>query len=218
MWAGDGRFTVDRIARGTLDIPACCVSIIGTVQPGPLQSYLFQLAAGGAGDDGLLPRFQLLVWPDVPPTWQNVDRWPDKAAKQRAYEVFDRLADLDPSTVGAEQDDDDGLPFLRFDSNAQAAFDEWRGDLERTLRSGTLAPALEAVSCQASELDPVNGAAKSPGGRRPRSRAAIVSSTRPWAGGAIFSPMPGESTGASGRAIPPMVKPYWTRLAALAAG
>ena len=48
-WAGDGRFTVDRsgAARWTFRLVAC--RIIGTVQPGPLQTYLFQLAAGGAG-------------------------------------------------------------------------------------------------------------------------------------------------------------------------
>lgn len=107
-WAGDGRFTVDRIGRGTLDILACCVSIVGTVQPGPLQSYIFQMLAGGAGDDGLLPRFQLLVWPDPSPTWHNVDRWPDKTAKQRVYEVFEELANLDPFTVGAKQEGDEG--------------------------------------------------------------------------------------------------------------
>lgn len=153
-WAGDGRFTVDRIGRGTLDIPACCVSIIGTVQPGPLQSYIFQTLAGGAGDDGLLPRFQMLVWPDPSPEWRNVDRWPDKPAKQRACEVFEQLANLDPFTVGSEQDGEEGMPYLRFDCSAQVGFDEWRGDLERTLRAGTLAQTLEAVLAKHRSLIP----------------------------------------------------------------
>jgi hypothetical protein len=30
--------------------------------------------AGGIGDDGLLQRLQLAVWPDIPATWTNVDR------------------------------------------------------------------------------------------------------------------------------------------------
>jgi Protein of unknown function (DUF3987) len=33
-WNGCGRFTVDRVGRGTLDIEACCVSMLGGVQPG----------------------------------------------------------------------------------------------------------------------------------------------------------------------------------------
>ena len=153
-WAGDGSFTQDRIGRGTLDIPACCVSIIGTVQPGPLQMYLFQQAAGGTGDDGFLPRFQLLVWPDVPATWRNVDRWPDTVAKQQAYEVFERLANLDPSAIGAEQDDDGGVPFLRFDADAQATFNQWRGDLKHSLRSGDRPPSLDAVLAKYRKLIP----------------------------------------------------------------
>ena len=28
------------------------------------------------GDDGLLQRFQLAVWPDVAGPWRKVDRWP----------------------------------------------------------------------------------------------------------------------------------------------
>jgi hypothetical protein len=154
-WNGDGRFTVDRIGRGTLDIPACCVSILATIQPGPLESYLFATVAGGAGDDGLAPRFQLAVWPDVNPVWRNVDRWPDKAAKQKAFEVFEQLANLDPWAIDAQEDEDgDGVPFLRFDAKAQAAFNEWRGDLERTLRTDTLPPALEAVLAKHRSLIP----------------------------------------------------------------
>jgi putative DNA primase/helicase len=153
-WNGDGRFTVDRIGRGTLDIPACCVSILATIQPGPLQSYLCAVAAGGAGDDGLLPRFQLAVWPDASAAWKNVDRWPDTKAKQTAREVFDRLADLDIKSIGAEQGDEGDVPFLRFDESAQVAFDEWRADLEPTVRSGALPVALEAVRAKYRSLIP----------------------------------------------------------------
>ncbi len=153
-WAGDGRFTWDRVGRGTLDIEACCLSFIGTIQPGPLQSYQFSAAAGGQGDDGLLQRFQLAVWPDVSSDWVNVDEWPNKEARDRAYAVVERLANLDPWDVDAQQDDNDAVPFLRFDHKAQGAFDEWRGDLERTLRAGTLAPALESVYAKYRSLIP----------------------------------------------------------------
>lgn len=39
-WNGTGRFTVDRIGRGTLDVPALCVSIFGAITPGPLSPSL----------------------------------------------------------------------------------------------------------------------------------------------------------------------------------
>ena len=32
-WNGTGRFTYDRIGRGTIDIEACCVSLLGGIQP-----------------------------------------------------------------------------------------------------------------------------------------------------------------------------------------
>ena len=53
---------------------------------------------GGTDDDGLVQRIQLLVYPDVARRWRNVDRWPDTEAKQRAWEVFQRLDELDPAT------------------------------------------------------------------------------------------------------------------------
>lgn len=39
-WNGNGRFTYDRVGRGTVDIEAAIVSIVGCIQPGPLRGYL----------------------------------------------------------------------------------------------------------------------------------------------------------------------------------
>ncbi len=133
-WNGTGAYTYDRIGRGTLHIEAATVSVLGGIQPGPLASYVREAAGDGRGADGLLQRFQLLVWPDEPADWRNVDCWPDTEAKTSAFRVFERLATLDPLAVGGR--DDDGLPYLRFDQAAQEAFDVWRHDLEGRLRSG----------------------------------------------------------------------------------
>lgn len=142
-WNGTGGFTFDRIGRGTVEIEAACVSILGGIQPGPLGEYLRAAVAGGAGDDGLLQRFQLVAWPDIGGEWRNIDRWPDSGARDRAWAVFERLNTLDPGALGAERDGD-GPPFLRFDGDAQELFTEWRGGLERRLRAGEEAPAFEA--------------------------------------------------------------------------
>jgi hypothetical protein len=107
----------------------------------------------GAADDGLIQRFQLAVWPDAPPTWRNVDTWPDSAAKHRAAEVFRRLDQLDVAQLGAERDGD-SLPFLRFDSDAQGLFDVWRGELEQRLRSGSEHPAIKAHLAKYRSLVP----------------------------------------------------------------
>jgi Protein of unknown function (DUF3987) len=89
---------------------------------------------GGRGDDGLIQRFQLAVWPDVAGRWRNVDRWPDAAARGRAIEVFQRLNRLEAATVGAEELTPEEVPFLRFEPAAQELFDSWRAGLEQRLR------------------------------------------------------------------------------------
>ncbi len=134
-WNGTGRYTYDRIGRGTIDIEAASVSLIGSIQPGPLRSYLRGAVSGDVDADGLMQRFQLAVYPDISKTWRNVDRWPDTDAKNRAFEVIRTLDRLEPSAVGAHSDDD-AIPYLRFDPEAQDRFDEWRGELEHRLRSG----------------------------------------------------------------------------------
>lgn len=144
-WNGTGAFTFDRIGRGTIHIDAACVSVLGGIQPGPLSEYVAAASREGRGADGLLQRFQLLVYPDDAGDWRNVDRYPDTAAKNSAYQVFDRLADpgalaglAGSSTLerGGNFFDSD-IPALRFDPAAQEHFDAWRSELERSkLRNG----------------------------------------------------------------------------------
>jgi hypothetical protein len=145
-WNGNGRYTYDRIGRGTLDITAATVSVIGCIQPGPLADYLRSAINSGAGDDGLVQRFQLAVWPDVSAEWRNVDQYPDTVAKNAAYEVFERLDRLTAADCGAETDHDepDAIPYLRFAPDAQDVFDDWRAGLEAKVRAGEEHPAMEA--------------------------------------------------------------------------
>jgi hypothetical protein len=144
-WNGDGAYTVDRIGRGTLHVPALCLSMLGTIQPGKLRAYLAAACSGGAGDDGLIQRFQLAIWPDVSGDWRNVDRWPESAARERAAKVYVALDALTPERIGASLDHGD-IPGLRFEAAAQELFDAWRTELETRLRTPELAqyPAYEA--------------------------------------------------------------------------
>lgn len=155
-WNGNGNFVFDRIMRGTVDIDACCLSILGGIQPGPLQVYRQQAMKIGAGDDGLMQRFQLLVQPDQSTTWRNVDRWPSKDAKNRAFEVFERLDKMDGFQMGGDVDDRDrnAVPYVRFTREAQHVFDDWRTDLEHRLRAGKDGPALESHLAKYRSLIP----------------------------------------------------------------
>jgi putative DNA primase/helicase len=159
-WNGDSSYTFDRIGRGlNLHIPAVCLSLLDATQPGRVSEYIRHAVRGGAGDDGLIQRFGLMVWPDIGVEWQNVDRWPDSTAKKEAHRVYDYLDKLDPANAGALQDTDhngepEGIPYLRFDDAALGLFLEWRTDLEARLRGGDLHPALESHLAKYRKLVP----------------------------------------------------------------
>jgi hypothetical protein len=144
-WNGTGSFTTDRIGRGTTHIPALTLSLFGGIQPGKLGPLLSSAAEGGVGDDGLVQRLQVTVFPDRLPPWSKTTRWPDSAARNRASAIFDALAAMDGVTVKAHADD---IPFLRYSPHAQIVADDWRDALEHRLRSD----ALDDVPAFASHL------------------------------------------------------------------
>jgi len=132
-WNGTGAYYVDRVGRGTLYIPAACLSVLGGIQPGPLQAYLHEIFGKGLTNDGLIQRFQLMVWPDPPRNWKNVDRWPNTDAKNVAYEIFRALAVRESLGPDPERGE---VPYLRFSPAAQDVFDAWRVELEARVAPG----------------------------------------------------------------------------------
>ena len=122
-WNGDGTYTFDRIGRGMIHVDGLCLSIIGGIQPGKLARYVYEACEGGAGDDGLLQ--QLLVWPVHNQAFMNIDRLPKAQERQRAYALYERLADLDTTGLGATTTEFQTIPAL-FLLRAQELFDAWR--------------------------------------------------------------------------------------------
>lgn len=145
-WNGSGSYTFDRIGRGTVRVPAVCLSILGGIQPGKLRGYIEEALRGGDGADGLLQRLQLVVWPEHLEEFKNVDEYPNREAANRAYEIFKVLAKLDPETLSLPTQEKSDIPGLHFTAKAQAVFNDWRLDLEQRLRSKELnsTPAFES--------------------------------------------------------------------------
>jgi putative DNA primase/helicase len=133
-WNGNSPFTVDRVGRGTIHVPALCLSIVGGIQPGRLRQYLADAVKDGPGNDGLFQRLQLMAWPDFPSDWRLIDRVPNQCAADRATQVYERLAELTT----------DAAPLFRFEEAAQELFYVWLPELERKVRGGDLHPALSA--------------------------------------------------------------------------
>jgi hypothetical protein len=142
-WNGNGSFSVDRIGRGSLHVPAVCVSVLGGIQPGPLALYVNDALGEAEKADGLLQRFQLLVYPDLR-GYDPVDRWPDLEAKTRAYDVFRGLATFNAEAFGAVADEEGEVPYVRFDAAAQGVFDAWRAEFEPRFRGGEYPAAIES--------------------------------------------------------------------------
>ena len=156
-WGGKERYTFDRIGRGRVHIEGACLSMIGSTQPGRLAEYVRRAVTGTSGDDGLIQRFGLLVWPDQSPAWEHVDRYPLSEAREQAWRTFDSFDSLDPSAVGAHPISEyGGMPVLRLDAEAQDLFLEWRKGLEHRLRSpdSEMTPALESHFAKYRKLVP----------------------------------------------------------------
>ena len=144
-WNGNGSFTVDRIGRGSIHVSAVSISLVGNIQPARLRSYLSDALEGGPGDDGLLQRFQILIWPNAPRTWTLVDRPPNGHAQSLVETVFSSLA-----SVSA-----DNPSRLAFCPDAQGLFFEWWRELETKIRNNSdLHPAIIAHLAKFRSLMP----------------------------------------------------------------
>ena len=82
-----GAYTVDRIGRGTVRVSDLYLSILGTTQVDKAREMF-----GEGPDDGFTARVNA-IYPDVPPDWHEVDRYPDRAARVSLDAVCDRLVD-----------------------------------------------------------------------------------------------------------------------------
>jgi putative DNA primase/helicase len=103
--------------------------MVGGITPGRLRSYLCDALQDGPTNDGLIQRFQILVWPDAPCAWTYIDRLPKE---NRLRQVFQRLTLLDAEAP----------TIFTFEARAQGFFQEWLGALENRIRRDDLHPAL----------------------------------------------------------------------------
>ena len=133
---GDGQFTYDRIGRGTVHIQNATISMIGGIQPSRI-APIVNNAMTGKGDDGLVQRLQLAVWPDDVHDWQWTDRHPDREARQ-AYEAVFRTFHDNP--LGSPEN-----PLvMRFSPSAQLMFREWMEEIQAEARSGNVSSIMES--------------------------------------------------------------------------
>jgi putative DNA primase/helicase len=143
-WNGKNPFTMDRIGRGTIHVPACCMSLFGGIQPGRLRSYMAETLRDGPCNDGLMQRISVSVWPDLD-RWEYVDRTPNVAAEELTARVFRKLVKLDAENPAR----------FRFAPVAQQLFVAWLTNLEVRIRGDQYHPALISHLSKYRKLMPV---------------------------------------------------------------
>ena len=146
-WSGNQTFDVDRIERGSLHVPALCLSIFGSIQPGPLSQYIRSAMQGGAGDDGFIQRFQVMVWPDAKDHWELIQGIPISELEIPVNQIFNCLDSLFFDPIGEPI-------ILSFTNDAQPLFDHWQEVYEKRLRAGNLPPHMEAHLTKYKKLLP----------------------------------------------------------------
>lgn len=139
-WGGTGSYTFDRIGRGSIRLTHYALSVFGGFQPDKIKHYVRMAQSGSSQNDGLLQRFQLLVWPDLSEDIELVDRPPDKEAMARMHAALLKLRDAAKSGEMNRQ----GSRLLHLDEHAQAAFNQWYVGNETLLRKKELSPSEQS--------------------------------------------------------------------------
>ena len=109
-----------------------------------LQHYVRQATHGGMKNDGLIQRFQLLVYPDMPTTWTYVDRPQNQQAADDVMKAVLRLRDLKPTDVNARSSLDGQYAYLNFAEDAQPLFIEAMKGFETAARQQGMAPSIRS--------------------------------------------------------------------------
>ncbi len=101
----------------------------------------FQQSLSGFCNDGLLQRFQLLIYPDDVKEWQLVDKVPNKEAQHDAAMIMRNLASMNFCEYGVVQEGEE-TPYFCFTDHTQHIFFVWLTELEREKLTSEEEPIL----------------------------------------------------------------------------
>ena len=128
-------YTFDRIERGTIRLEVPMISVIGGIQPSKLAGVV-RGAVSGVVDDGLIQRFQMMVYPDGEESFSYRDRAPEPKAYAAYMGVMRELAGM-PIPENEPQE-------WRFIETVQQTFADWYTATMTRARSGEINSAVES--------------------------------------------------------------------------
>ena len=140
-WGGQGTYTFDRITRDSITLTRYQLAVFGGFQPDRIKAYVRQSQSGSSKNDGLLQRFQLLVWPDLSGEFNLIDRPANKQALTRMHRAITSLQQLNTTRITGAVKNGSGVQLLHFNKDAQELFNNWYQENEAMLRAGSLSPS-----------------------------------------------------------------------------
>ena len=153
-WSGTGGYSFDRVGRGSITLERYCLSVFGGFQPDRVKAYVQFTQRGSSKNDGLLQRFQLIVWPDSAGDFQLVDRTPNQAAINKYHQaVISQPTKTSQPILGARTLPN-GSQLLHFSPSAQEIFNAWYVKNETMLAKGTLDSARQSHFAKYRSLVP----------------------------------------------------------------
>ncbi|MFM7011364.1 MAG: YfjI family protein, partial [Betaproteobacteria bacterium] len=153
-WSGTGGYSFDRVGRGSIALDRYCLSVFGGFQPDRVKAYVQFTQRGSSKNDGLLQRFQLLVWPDSVGTFKFVDRPQNKSAISKYQTAVISLPTLTDQPIQGGRRLANGSQLLHFTPTAQKDFNTWYVENETMLATGGLDSARQSHFAKYRSLVP----------------------------------------------------------------
>ena len=140
-WNGLHPYDGARVGRGDFFIPNLCLSLFGGIQPPKLAQYLRNPKVC-LTTDGALQRLQLLVYPNPVPPLKLVDTYENTNAKNRFFDILQKLAHADFHNLGGQSDQFSPVPWFHFSIEAKEEFEKWNEKNESLVASKNENPLL----------------------------------------------------------------------------
>lgn len=120
---GTSPYSEGTLSRGRVTTPCLGVNILGATQPDRLESHLIGNARKG-GDDGLIQRASIALYPDPVPYEMHDEPIADGLVSD-ARHLIQTLGRMDFLSAGASRDREEEIPYFRFCQQAQERYYEF---------------------------------------------------------------------------------------------
>lgn len=125
-WHGSGSYVIDRAGLGFIQVPNLNLSIFGGIEQSKLLSILTRKNKRNNSDSGALNRLQILLSSPWSMPYQFIDRKPNLVARETTFEIFDHVDRAMHHSNGY-------IPAVRFSDEAQAIYDAWIKQSNRSI-------------------------------------------------------------------------------------